>query len=112
MDWGPGKERLDLHSYPRLIWEPQIQVFEISSWGPKFRERAQRSCASILLTNLICPHLLLDSLPPTSFPPILCSSLPKGYVVEGWAGLVKICGLETHLERTIPVSPLVRPPLK
>lgn len=111
MDRGPGKERIDLHSYPRLIGEPQIQqVFEISPWGPKFGERAKRGCASILFTNSICPHLLLDSLPPTSFPPILFSSLPKSYVVEGWAGLVKICGLETHLERTIPISPLVHPP--
>lgn len=88
MDWGPRKQRTDLHSYPRLVWEPQTQqVFGMSSWGPEFRERAKENSASILFTNLICPHLLLDYLPASSLPPILFASLPKGHAVEGWAGL-------------------------
>lgn len=67
MDLRPGKERTEPHSCPRLVWELQMQrVFENSFWGPKLGERAKRSYVSVLLTNLICSHLL-DSLFPSLF---------------------------------------------
>lgn len=70
MDLGPGKERTEPHSCPRLVWEPQMQrVFENSSRGPKLGERAKRSYVSVLLTNLICFHLQ-NSLLSISFHPL------------------------------------------
>ena len=86
---GPGKEGVELHGCPRLVWKPQIhQVSENSFWEPELGERAKRSCVSVLVTNLICSHLLLDPLLPISFPPVLFFLPPQGARCRGlgWAG--------------------------